>query len=280
MRLAWITDPHFDHFPKRYPPTFGKYVADTYAPDALLITGDIALAENFSLTLIGIAQGLGKPVYFVLGNHDYYGQSFANVDDKAERLHKKYDPLTWLTQAGVVPLTDDTALVGNEGWYDAKWGHTDPIRIEMSDFSRIKDLNRFWRLQAASVGVRVAAIIEYCQNRAEMLARDAERTLRDALVVFPKVIFATHVPPFPQNAVYEGPDRKVYEDNYDWLPFYTNKAMGDMLVRVAEEHPHREILVLCGHSHWAQDHEILPNLRCITGPAQYGKTPQVTMLDA
>lgn len=276
-RLAWVTDPHFDYFDKRYPALFGRYVADTYAPDALLFTGDIALASSFSLVLIEVAKALGKHVYFVLGNHDYYGQSWANSDDKAERLNRKYDNLTWLTEAGVVELTSDTALVGNEGWYDAKWGHINPIRVQMGDFSLVKDLNRFWRLQAASVEVRTNAIVEHCRNRADMLARAAETPLRAALSIYRKVIFATHVPPFPQNAMYDA--RKEYEDPYDWLPFYTNKAMGDMLVRVAEDHPDNEIQVVCGHAHAPHSHEILPNLHARTGPAQYGKTPLVTILD-
>ncbi|MGH9426333.1 MAG: phosphoesterase, partial [Terriglobia bacterium] len=58
--------------------------------------------------------------------------------------------------------------------------------------------------------------------------------------------------------------------NKEWLPWFTCKAMGDMLLASAEEHPDRQILVLCGHTHSRGKVDILPNLKVWTGGAQYG----------
>ena len=49
---------------------------------------------------------------------------------------------------------------------------------------------------------------------------------------------------------------------------------GGILTGVAEEHPNKELLVLCGHSHYFADIQPLPNLRILTGHSDYGD-PQI-----
>jgi len=34
----------------------------------------------------------------------------------------------------------------------------------------------------------------------------------------------------------------------DWLPYFSSKIMGDVLMQVAQENPQVEFLVLCGHT--------------------------------
>lgn len=80
------------------------------------------------------------------------------------------------------------------------------------------------------------------------------------------VVVAIHVPPFAAAAWREG---KQSDDN--WLPHFSSKVAGDMLMSVAGAHPDREILVLCGHTHGGGTIDVRPNLRVITGPAEYGK---------
>ncbi len=79
-----------------------------------------------------------------------------------------------------------------------------------------------------------------------------------------KVIVVTHIPPFPQNSKYRG---KVA--GYDYLPFYTCKATGDVIMQYAEMYPHVQFKVFCGHSHHKALYEPLPNLTVKTGEAQY-----------
>ncbi len=50
-----------------------------------------------------------------------------------------------------------------------------------------------------------------------------------------------------------------------------------MLLDIAAEYPDHTITVLCGHTHGAGDVQIRPNLRVITGGADYG-TPIVNRL--
>jgi len=82
---------------------------------------------------------------------------------------------------------------------------------------------------------------------------------------YPKVIVATHVPPFREAAWYQG-----RPSNNDFLPFFSCKAVGDVLLATARSHPECQVLVLCGYTHGGGELQALENLRVVTGPAEYG----------
>jgi hypothetical protein len=85
------------------------------------------------------------------------------------------------------------------------------------------------------------------------------------------VIFATHVPPFPEASV----DPSGKRSDGHALPWYCNVTLGWAIDAVAAAYPHRRLTVLAGHCHGAADVRIAPNLRAITGAARYG-TPSVS----
>ena len=78
MRLAWATDVHLNFLE---PPAIRRFldalVAD--APDAVVITGDLSEAPELEDHLAMIEAQIEVPVWFVLGNHDYYRARIANV---------------------------------------------------------------------------------------------------------------------------------------------------------------------------------------------------------
>lgn len=84
--------------------------------------------------------------------------------------------------------------------------------------------------------------------------------LPQALSEFQHVIFATHVPPFREACWHRG---KISDD--DWLPHFTCKAVGDVLLEIMKENPDRKLIVLCGHTHGAGEAQQLPNLKVLTG---------------
>ena len=47
-------------------------------------------------------------IYFVLGNHDYYGSSLTVVREKIVAISLQSSSLYWLPSAGVVELTAET----------------------------------------------------------------------------------------------------------------------------------------------------------------------------
>jgi Icc protein len=79
------------------------------------------------------------------------------------------------------------------------------------------------------------------------------------------VVVATHVPPFREACWYEG---QISHD--DWIPYFTCAAVGDVLHQAMLDHPDHTMTVLCGHTHGAGVADVLPNLRVLTGGAEYG----------
>jgi predicted phosphohydrolase len=88
----------------------------------VVLTGDFAESRSLKRAAKGFGEGPVKPIYFVLGNHDYYGGSIDGTRTVARRLSGY---LRWLHSAGIVQLHRETALVGHEGWYDAQYGDRD-----------------------------------------------------------------------------------------------------------------------------------------------------------
>ncbi len=86
-----------------------------------------------------------------------------------------------------------------------------------------------------------------------------------ALAQYNKLIVLTHIPPFRESCRHEG---EISAD--DWLPHFACKAVGDVLLEIMENHPDKEMTVLCGHAHSSGVCQILPNLQVKTGGAKYG----------
>lgn len=266
-RLGWITDPHLNFL--RAPEAvkrFGEYLAAEHDFDAVVITGDIAEAPTVKDLLTQFVSGLRKPVYFVLGNHDYYRGSIAGVeaDLAGANLHPN---LVWLEKLDTPVLLDvETALVGQAGWYDGRLGDADKSRVLMTDFELIQDFRTLYseKVWLYEGGGRVELLTKLRTLSAQH-AEAARNKLLRALVARKNVIFVTHYPPFKDACWHQG----GLSDPH-WMPWFTSMAMGEMLAEVAEAHPDNRILVLCGHTHSHGVYQHSPNLMVITGQAEYG----------
>jgi len=71
-------------------------------PQVLLVTGDIG--ESDSVVRFVTELGQLAPIYFVLGNHDYYRGSIRRVRTEVAELCSTTPKLVWLTSAEVVEL--------------------------------------------------------------------------------------------------------------------------------------------------------------------------------
>jgi predicted phosphohydrolase len=118
MKLLWVTDPHLNFLSRRARQRFGRALAAH--GDALLVTGDIAESPSLVRILRDLAGSYAKSVYFVLGNHDFYGSSIVRTGQLAAEISGRR--LHWLTRAGAVRLSEETALVGHDGFYDGRNG--------------------------------------------------------------------------------------------------------------------------------------------------------------
>lgn len=253
-RLAWITDPHFDHAKLD---TWRRW-ADTlldYRPTAMVLTGDLSEGDDVAYQLRCLAETFRVPIYFVLGNHDFYGKSIARTRRDLVHLTREVDHLFYLTDTGTVIPQRGFAIVGDDGWGDATQGDYAGSVVRLNDFALIEDFvnaaPQHWQAILQREGSQGAARI---RQKLNSLPDDVNH-----------VLIATHVPPFREACWYEG---KTTND--DWAPFFVCGAIGDALSEIASSNPTRQYTVLCGHTHHDGDAEILPNLHVHTGYSRYG----------
>jgi hypothetical protein len=170
----------------------------------------------------------------------------------------------WLPAAGVVSLSPTTALLGHDGWGDARCGDYWGSSVLLNDFRFIEELA--W-LDRATLFPRLRAL-------GDEAARYFARQLPAALERHERAIVVTHVPPFAEAAWHDGG-----MSDAEWLPYFACGAAGEALLEVMTARPDREALVLCGHTHGAGELQPLPNLRVLTGGAEYGAPRLQGVLD-
>ena len=121
LRIAWLTDIHLNFLGTVQVGDFINSILD-HQPDALLITGDIGESHSLVPFLQRMAARIARPIYFVLGNHDFYFSSVGRVRPVVARLARETPNLFYLPPMGVVELALGTALVGVDGWADGRCG--------------------------------------------------------------------------------------------------------------------------------------------------------------
>ncbi|MEE2827817.1 MAG: metallophosphoesterase [Myxococcota bacterium] len=253
MKIAWATDIHLNFLAGEEIDRFGRRVREMDA-EAFVVTGDIAEAPSLVPLLRRLEAATEQPAYFVLGNHDFYRGSVAEVRELAAALPGTVG--VWLPWVAPVRLGDRAVLVGVDGWGDARLGNPEQTPIRLNDFRLISEL----------VGRSHPQLLERLRLLGDQEALRAREVLQRAIETeATKVLFATHVPPFREACLYKG---RPSDD--DWAPFFTCKAVGDVLLEYSEGHPEIEFVVLCGHSHCAARVQLRPNLRVQTGAAEYG----------
>lgn len=251
MKLAWISDCHFDFVLIDTVKAFAQQVS-RYGADAVLFTGDISNSRTLTYHLSGFASTFPGKIYFTLGNHDLYHSNLGAVLKACNKLcSNTTSNLVFLDYAGVQALSDTTCLVGNMGFYDAKAGSKNSNFV-LSDFHLNNDLRS------------AVSIPKKCKDLAEGMAIQAKADLILAANQYSTVYFGTHVPPFVESSLYEG---KMSEPNAQ--PYFVNVTFGEMLLEVACLYPDVNFKVFCGHTHHAAEYQPLQNLVVYTAYAEY-----------
>jgi predicted MPP superfamily phosphohydrolase len=255
MKLAWATDIHLDFLDAAGIERFTGELDRTGA-DAFLIGGDIAKAGSVERHLRSFEERLQKPVYFVLGNHDFYVGSIREVRASMVELSRSSKLLRCLPAAAAFCLTATTALGGHDGWGYAPHGNPDTTPVRLNDFVMIEELS----------GIPRETRRDRLRGLGDEAAAYIRRELPRALEARERAVLLTHVPPFRESCWHEG---RISDD--DWLPYFTCRAVGDALLEIMRARPDGDLTVLCGHTHGEGTAEILPNLRVWTGGADYGQ---------
>jgi len=274
-RVAWLTDIHLDHLTefvddsKANGNSVRKEISKSQVeffcqkviavnPDSVVITGDISTANGIELHLSWLERYLpGVPVYFVLGNHDYYNGSINGVRSAIAKYNGTKTRTGWLNVMKVVKLTERTALVGHDGWYDGGYSNWFKSNLCMNDYFLTND----FMFQPRTLQYqRILELATECGHHIDRYVHEA------ASKGFQHVLFATHVPPFRENS--RAPDGSLSDE--DWLPNMSSKIAGDALLKAAKAFPRVKFTCLSGHTHTAWEQTYRPNLTCITGNAKYG----------
>jgi 3',5'-cyclic-AMP phosphodiesterase len=262
--ILWLTDLHLDKATGARRSGFYREMRATKA-DALLITGDISSAKFLPLHLRELAAAASpREVYFVLGNHDFYGSSFAAVDSLVAGVCRAHENLHHLGKGDMIGLPGDTALIGHRGWGDGRMGWGQRSLARNPDFDAIKDF------QGLSKTQQFALLRELGRESASYF----RKVLPYALTCHRHVIVATHVPPFTRGAHFKGRP-------CDWLrqPHYSNISAGATILGIAGRFPKSKITILSGHTHCAAQFKASSNIEMRVGGARPGYPEPQAPLD-
>jgi predicted MPP superfamily phosphohydrolase len=111
FKIAWITDSHLNFLEKPEREVFYTQIKE-FDVSGVLITGDIAESKNICSLLNEFSTNLNQPIYFVLGNHDYYFSNVVDVRAKIQQACSLNKNLKWLGQGDIIQLNESTVLVG------------------------------------------------------------------------------------------------------------------------------------------------------------------------
>lgn len=263
MRIAWLTDPHFNHARAAAWDALIESL-EGGLPDALLITGDISEGDDVVFQLSRLAGSFTGPIYFILGNHDFYQRSIAATRRQMVDACSGESRLVYLTNEFEIALSPNVGLVGDDGWGDATVGDYENSPVRLADFQHIDDFRNAspsgWKSQLQVLG----------QHAADRL----RPKLEEALERFATVVVATHVPPFREACWYEG-----HTTDDLWAPFFVCGQIGDLLLETARQYPNRRVVVFCGHTHHGGTANLTDNLTVVTGGAEYGHPRLTGLLD-
>jgi Icc-related predicted phosphoesterase len=253
-KVAWVTDIHLEFLRTDQVEAFVNSLCRA-RPDALLIGGDIGTSRNLVSYLDWIDQKLACPVYFVLGNHDYYHGSISGTRAEVAGWCRGSRRTKWLPEAGVVELSPNTCLIGHGGWGDGRCGDFLRSTVWLNDYALIREFLGFSR----------KALLPKLNALGDEAAAFLREVLPGVLEGYHEIIFLTHAPPFREACWHEG-----RLSDSEGTPHFVCAAAGEVLREIMARHPDRSMTVLCGHTHSGGFARILDNLVVKTGAAAYG----------
>lgn len=267
-RLAWMTDVHLNFLEDDEFEAFADRLRRE-SFDVLAICGDIAESPTVVHYLRLLDEALQRPIAFVLGNHDYYRGAIAGTRAEVAQFVDGSPNLTYLNLTDCIELTPSVGMVGHDGWGDARLGNYLGSPVLLNDFFHIEELS-VWRgpkrTRMAPTPEDQEMLREILRGLGDESAAHFARVLPAALDRYSTVVAVTHVPPFADACWHAG-----RRSDADWLPFFTCDAVGETLWEVMRQRPDRQLIVLCGHTHGGGEARLAPNIRVLTGAAEYGE---------
>jgi predicted phosphohydrolase len=235
MRIVWATDTHLESADNLARSIFAQTIVKENA-DILVLTGDVSNSKLIERLLKELQGRIDIPIYFNLGNHDYYGSSISKMRRWAKSITERKIRLNWIEAAGVVDLGDSACLIGVDGWGDGQLGLPAKSSVLLNDWDLIEE---FSRVQAMySLSSRIDLLGKLGRSSADTI----RAALAEALPSFDNILLMTHVPPWKEATWHDGA-----LSNDEWLPWFSCKSVGDVIIEEVAKHPGKKVTVLCGH---------------------------------
>lgn len=231
--LIWCSDIHLNFLEKQHRLDFYKELKQA-EEHKILITGDIAESHNLGTILSEMKAHTGKKIYFVAGNHDYYGSSI----NKMKKQMSTYKCATYLPKRFGYKLSSTAWLTGADGWGDCRNGDVERSNLRMADWVYVDELRENSKMGQTPP---IETLQKYADADAERMCKNVIKCIERGAK---KVIMASHVPPFEEACLYAGK-----KSTPDGLPFFSSQIFGVSILPIVEAHPDVEFIWLSGHTH-------------------------------
>lgn len=270
MKLAWTTDIHLDCVDDPLK-TVNNLAAASYSSDGLIISGDISVGNLITTHLRLLEDNLQKPIYFVLGNHDYYYSDIISTRKNVADACRNMSFCRYLGAISFAKLSKKTVIVGSDGWYDAYNGDPAGTEFLMTDWIKITDFKPAVTNTLFGKTIDKGKVIKIAREICKASVAHIVRGINSCVEIADHIIIVTHVPPFDESYT-NGKYKDIPPEHV--TPWYTSKMMGEILKTAAKTYPQKQFTVLSGHTHSSFEGDILPNLHIKVGKSQYG-SPQI-----
>lgn len=242
--MLWLTDIHVDFKNKETVDRFFDSIASEKAR-GICITGDMADKEQSISFLEELSKKVDFPIYFVLGNHDYYGSSILSFQKKIESFFEGNPSVVYLPSQEEIGVSDTTAIIGIDNWYDLEIGNYFKSEVRLRDFTEIADFMILEKHQ----------LYDHFQKGSRNTIFQVKRKLEKAFENYAHVILLAHVPPFIEACLYKN---KPADEEH--APFFIQGLLGSFLLEFMEGYREKSLTVLSGHTHHKAFYQPLPNL--------------------
>jgi 3',5'-cyclic-AMP phosphodiesterase len=268
-KLVWLTDCHLDHVAQ----TMGnrgiiEFIDTVKAqqPDMVVITGDTSTSKLFCEHISAIEAGLRCPIYFIMGNHDYWGGSMDSLRANVKSLTQVAQQLKYMPLVSHIMIGSKTAVVGHDCWYDANVG--DPMRSSfiMNDWFQIKEFQQYVRQteDTSRVFRDKNSLVLHARKLANEGVNHIAEGIKSASRYANRIFVLSHPVPFNTAHIYNGK-----QGSNDAAPWYVCKTLGDTLMEAAKAYPNISFVSLSGHTHGEYNGQMLKNLKVHVGGALY-----------
>lgn len=269
-KFFWMSDIHLNFLRNAQIIDWARWmgtVAKNVGCQGIIISGDISEGPDTCQHLRLLSQNIKLPIWFVAGNHDVWRIDRTTIQNAFKELRATEPNIMWLGgDAEIVKLSEQTALIGTDGWYDCQAGDWKNSDLWMRDWDFCHDflpLNNY-----------IAPIIGLCkQFAAKEIAYMSDQINKALLTGAKNIIVVTHIPPFETASRHRGKPGDPAA-----LPYYCAPSMGEMLLSKANKNPDRNFVVYCGHTHDKFELDVSPNLKVCVCAAEYG-CPDFCVID-